>query len=279
MAMRDWTGWILLLAALAVGAAAFFLIQGYLSEQEEQIRLSIMRQQGDSGRILVASKDLQAGEVVSSATVAIGEIPTEHVAGRVLTPADFESIQGRVISRTMSSGEPLLADFVAGYLVERFSDLVEEGQRAVSLEVATLQTHAGMLLPGDYVDLFVMLDEEPSRGPAGVRLEPVLERVKVLAAGPQPLRTRDQAFQRLLEREARYSQITVGVSLANAKQLVKARQLGELVYFLRNARDQNSQLELGEGLFEADAGGRYVYVSPGEPDGRQRRAQKPWSEH
>lgn len=277
MARRDWTGWILLLAALGVGAAAFFLIQGYLSRQEEQIRLDLMRQQGDSGRILVASRDMQAGEVASTQTLAVGEIPVEHVSGRVLTPADFDAIEGRVISRTMSAGEPLLADFVAGFLVERFSDLVEEGQRAVSLEVATLQTHSGMLLPGDFVDLFVMLEDDSAAQAGDVRMAPVLERVKVLAAGPQPLRTRDQAFQRLPERGARYSQITVSVPLEDAKRLVKARELGEVVYFLRNADDRQRQLGVIGDPFEDEAGRGYLYISTGAPDGQQRALQKRWS--
>lgn len=267
---RDFTGWILLAAAIGVGGLAFFLVRGYLTTQAQQIRLSLLGQQAKTERVVVASRNLVPGDVISSATMAIGELRAEHVPGRAVLPGDFDRVKNRVINRPMSSGEPLLADFVAGLIIERFSDLLEDGQRAVSLEVAPLQTSSGMLLPGDYVDLFVLL--KPPKGSKRKLLKPVLRRIKVLAAGQEPLRARDQSFERLDQKAAGYRQISVGVALADAKRLVLARDAGDIVYLLRNAKDKRSDIATSDlyGLGGDNAG--YLYISSAQPAGQERTA-------
>lgn len=267
MSLKDMTGWILLVGALIVGALAFFLVRGYLSSQEEQIKLDLLSRQGETGRVVVASTNLVPGSVISKSNMAVGELPAQHISSRAVRPADFKRVKGRVLTRPMNSGEPLLADYIAGLIVERFSDLLAKGERAVSLEVATLETHSGMLLPGDFVDLFVLLK---AKGDSERRLLPVLERVKVLAAGQQPLRTADQTYERLQEGEARYSQITVGVPLADAERLVLARDAGDMVYLLRNAGDKRHNPG-GRGYFGAgDTAKEYLYISSKVPEGVRR---------
>lgn len=265
---RDYTGWILLAAAIGIGALAFFLVRGYLSSQEDQIRLNLLGQQPKTVRVVVALHDLAPGDVISSATMAVGQIPAEHAPARVVLPGDFERVKHRVLNRAMSSGEPLLADFVAGLVIQRFSDLLEKGQRAVSLEVSSLQTTSGMLLPGDYVDLFVLL--KPKKGSQRKHLQPVLQRVKVLAAGAEPLHARDQSFERLETKGTGYRLITVGVALTDAKRLVLARETGDIVYLLRNAKDKNLAIPPSS-LF--GLGGRsasYLYISSTQPVGQER---------
>ena len=273
MSIRDLTGWILLAAALAFGVLAFYLMRGYLSSREDAMRQSLLDSQAKTTQVVVAKRNLSAGSVLNASTVAISQIPSSHVPNRVVYPRNFNDVKNRVLTRPLAAGETLLADFVSGLVVNRFSDLLEKGQRAVSLQVAALQNASGMLLPGDYVDLFVLVKSD--RGSQS-QLEPVLQRVKVLAAGPVPLRTRTQSYQHLPDRENDYSQITVGVSLPDAEHLVLARDAGDMVYLLRNAED-NQRFAGLDASFGSDNPDKYWYNSPAKPQGERRNLPIPSS--
>lgn len=275
MKLKDYLGWILMLAAVGVGALSFFLIRQYLATQEQQFRLDVMRDRGQTEKVIVAKRSLEPGAVIRQDTMAIGEVPRQHLPGRAVLPADFTRVENRVLSRPMSAGEPLLADFVSGLLIDRFSDLLGPGERAFSLEVSALETHSGMLVPGDYIDLFALVPmENGGKGEKDKRLLPVLERVKVLAAGPEPLRAAEQSFQPLPDKESHYSQITVGVPLEDAERLLLAREIGEVVYLLRNARDDQLEMSGTQRSFFGQNEGGYLYYSVGVPEGKRRNAER-----
>lgn len=273
MKLKNYIGWILMLLAVGVGVLAFYLVTQYLSSQEEALRLDVMRGRGATQKVVVAREALEAGAVIGPTTMAIGELPAQHVPARAVAPSNFKTFEGRVLSRQMSAGEPLLADFVSGYLIDRFSDLLEPGERAISLEVSAVANHAGMLVPGDYIDLY-SLTPIKTAGPSGPRkkLIPLLDRVKVLAAGPEPLRAADQPFQRLPEKASHYSMITVGVPSAEAERLLLSRETDEVVYLLRNAADDApADSNLRRAAYD-DEGKGYRYYSIGLPEGQRRLA-------
>lgn len=271
MLKKDWTGWLLLVGALVVGVLAFWLVRGYLASQEAEIRRQVLQGLADVTEVVVARRTLPVGAVISGSTVAVAELPAAHVPPRAVTPSEFAKAKGKVLERRLATGEILQFDFLAGTVVERFSGLLEPGERAVSLQVSSLQTYAGMLLPGDYVDLYVMLSpEDDDKKP---RLVPVLRRVKVLAAGAQPLRTADQDFQRLGKGGARYNMITVGVDRKQAEHLLLARQVGEIAFLLRSPEDKSTGLaDPSLALFGARATSKngYWYISTNVPEGELR---------
>lgn len=270
MKLGDYTGWLLMAGALLVGGLAFYMVRQYIATEETRLRSEVEGAKARTQRVVVASRALPVGSVIGPATMAVGEIPMRHVPSRVVPPGSFKELEGHVLTRAMAAGEPLLEDFISGVVIERFSDLLETGHRAVSLEVTTLQAHSGMLVPGDYVDLFVLVNA-PSVAKRK-RMMPLLERVKIIAAGPEPLRTREQDFQPLPERASRYTMISVAVSADDAERITLARAEGEIAYLLRNAGD--SQLlssEAGRTFFgEPEAQAGYVYYSNALPGGERR---------
>lgn len=270
MKAGDYTGWVLMAGALLVGGLAFYMVRQYIATEETRLRSAVEGERGRTERVVVASQPLPVGTIIGPATMAIGEVPHRHVPSRVVSPGEFKALEGRVLTRAMAAGEPLLEDFISGVVIDRFSDLLEAGHRAVSLEVTTLEAHSGMLVPGDYVDLFVMIDDRS--GVKRKRLMPLLERVKIIAAGPEPLRAREQDFQPLPERATRYSLISVAVSAEDAERITLARTEGEIAYLLRNAQDTRLLAsEAGRAFFgEPEAQAGYVYYSNVLPAGERR---------
>jgi pilus assembly protein CpaB len=268
MSLKDWSGWIFLGIALLLGGGAFWMSQAWLSEREQRIRAEFAGRDDGLVQVVVASRDLVPGDVIGPRTMALGRLPAAHVSARVVRPGDFEAAQGRVVTTAMSSGEPLTVDLVAGLYVERFSDLLDDGERAVSLEVSAMDNHSGMLVPGDFIDLYVLLQQPQDRvssrrlGRQQV-LHPVLDRVKVLAAGPAPLRAADQRFQPLDERGRNYRQITVGVERSDAERLLLARAEGEMTYLLRRAGDQTSAFGSDARSVDEDEPTYHYLLGPG----------------
>jgi pilus assembly protein CpaB len=234
---RSYTSWIFLGAALVAGGLAFWLSQLYLARQEEIIRHDVAGSQRNLVEIVVASKALSAGEVVGNGTMALGRLPAAYVSARFVTPSRFDAVKGKVLLRDKAAGEPLMVDDVAGVAVERFSDLLKPGERAVTLEASELKSNSGLLLPGDYIDLFVLPQFHDSSGDHDQSLVPVLQHVRVLAAGAQALRAKDQEYQTLDQRDTRYSTITVAVDVLDAEKLILARKGGDIAYLLRNSSD------------------------------------------
>ena len=268
---RDYTGWILMLIAVGLGLAAFFLIRQYLGSEGERLREEARKSRGDMAQVVVASGSLEAGAVIGKATMSVGEIPRRHLSARAVRPGDFSQVENRVLSRPMSAGEPLLADFVSGMVVNRFSDLLADGTRAVSLEVSAMETHSGLLIPGDYIDLFAQVPKSP--GSRETRLVGLYERVKVLAAGRNPLRSAEQSFQPLPEQGATYSLITVSLPVEDAEKVLRAKQLGEVVYLLRGA-DDDARTFADRGTLQFDEHEQkppgYAYYSAAVPRGERR---------
>ncbi|XGA80310.1 Flp pilus assembly protein CpaB [Halomonas sp. CH40] len=267
---KEWTGWLLIAGALMLGLLAFWLMRNYLDAQQEAIRQDLLGDQAKRIQVVVARGDLSPGDVISEATVAVAELPANHVPRLAIKPQDFGQVKGRVIDRAVSAGEMLQADFVSGLIVQRFSGLLSEGERAISVQISSLQSYSGMLLPGDFIDLYVLLPEKKSGNEP--RLVPVLERVKVLSAGAQPLRTADQSFQRLDESTSQYNMITVGLQREKAERLALAREAGEIVFFMRNAEDEEIGVVDQDYAFfgDEDTSGGYWYISPMVPGGEHR---------
>lgn len=270
---RDMAGWVFLILAVLIGALAFWLTSNYLDQRQEEIRAELEGSQQRMVDVVVAAAELVPGSVIGPETMAMGQLPSRHVSAKTVRPGEFNSLVGRVLSESMSSGEPLQTRFVSGFHIDRFSDLLAPGERAVTLEIDELGSNSQMLVPGDFIDVYVMLETSASddgRSDEGRSLTPVIERVRVLAAGPEPLRAAEQPYLPLTEENFGYSEVTIGVPVGEAERVVLAKEFGNLYYLMRNSEDQARQ---AASLFDPDAIGiagapKFRYISSSVPEGR-----------
>jgi pilus assembly protein CpaB len=282
VANRNYSSAVFLGAAVVAGAIAFWLSHVYLKKQEERIRDEAAGRKPTSTEVVVAAHALNVGDIVNTSTMAVSQLPTAHVSARFITPKTFYLLQGHVLTHAKADGEPLLVDDVAGVMVSRFSDLLKPGERAVTLDANDVDSNAGLLLPGDYVDLFVIVKPESAEQGAEQdrrNLVPVLEQVRVLAAGKKALVAQDQKYQTLDEKSSRYSTITVAVPIADAEKILLAKKMGDMAYLLRSsadsARDVATLMSSGEvnGEDSAGIGRSYLYFSQKNSAGVLRQVE------
>ncbi len=240
--MKDFLkSWGLLLAALLVGALAFFAATRYLSDAEENIKRSLAGSGGEMVDIVVANMDLPAGTTVSAENLAVAQVSAMNLSAAVITPDVFEEVDGSLLKFPMSSGEPLLSHFLEGVLIERFSELLENGERAVTLEVDDLSSNAGLLSVGDRVDIFLSGAFAESEDGDEEVLVPLFQNIKVLSVDRNPLLTKEREFraQNYLNDEDvfDYSSVTLALKADDADNLAFAASRGEIVFLLRSTED------------------------------------------
>ena len=238
---------VLFIAALcAVGAV--FLTRHYFEVKERELREKI-RQETLKIDVVVAKHNLRIGDRIDLETMEIRSIPQEYIPDGAIKPEHFQAVADRSLSSPMSAGKPLLRHFVEGMKrVEKFSDLLAVGERAITLQVDAISSVENMLQAGDFIDLAV-------KSSAGAEFSLLLERIQVLSTGNYTIS--DPKVPGLYKK-AQYSTITLGVDGRYVKDVFEANSSGDLVFLLRNEKDTLSPTyEL------ADAGKTNVSVISG----------------
>lgn len=263
--------WGLLIAAVVLGAVAFMASSYYLESRERALADELFGQQEQRRDVVVATVELAPGAVISGENMAVASVPIGHLSMSAVDPIQFDSFANRVLLAPMSPGEPLLAHFASGLNAERFSDLLEEGERAITLPVDSIKSNDGMLTFGDRIDLLLVLEGGRGSEAARQQLVPLVENVRVLATGQTPLATREADLPAGEgDPDNIYSTVTVGVSAEQATQLLLAKDMGSVVVLLRNRTDEGP---LQASTLSADGvlgGGRsdgYEYFSGSQSQG------------
>jgi pilus assembly protein CpaB len=256
--------WGLLGGAIILGMLAFFASTWYLQRRSSAIENEWFAMQGEKRSVVVASVPLTPGAILGADNMAAAEVPVINLSEQAVGVDYFGDYEGKVLITPMSAGEPLLSHFVAGTSAERFSDLLREGERAVTIPVDEIISNDGMLMHGDRVDLMLLIKKE-SQGTGQQEpdsLAPLLQNVRVLSVGKRALVTRDADFSGEMQdpsSDGSYTNLTIGVTADNAARLLLARNLGSITVMLRNRGDQKpfeSQLLSRDGLLTGnpDAG-------------------------
>lgn len=97
--------WIVLGVALGIGGVAAFAARSYLTGQIQAIEA---RSKGKVALVVVAKRDLAKGVKLSTANLAVREIPVEFSHSVAVTPDQFERISGQALAFPVRGGEMIL---------------------------------------------------------------------------------------------------------------------------------------------------------------------------
>ena len=220
---------LMVTGALSAGAAAAYLANGYIDRTIGNRRTEL-ESHYQPVRVVVANADLRAGSSLSSQTVAIREVPRTFLHTEAVLAERWSSVSGRVLAHAVRSGEPILTSHLAQEIGAGFSSQLAQGMRALTVPVDEQASIAGMLAPGDRIDIaFTTLD-----GNRSVTL-PLLTNVPVIATG---MRTMANA-QYLNDRRqgSQYNTVTVSVTPDDAAKLTLAQDAGKITITLRQPQD------------------------------------------
>ncbi len=187
--------------------------------------------------VLIAGRDLQAGSLLKPDD--IGTVPIQHEKipeGAALdSSANRRSLVGGMIRRRIVSGEPLFVrDLLRPGEHGFLAAVLSAGMRAVTIGVDAITGSAGLIWPGDRVDVLLTHDLNDPARPAGQRVasETVLADTRVIAIDQQLVQG---AAPGANEGKAAAT-VTLEVTTRQAERISVASRLGRLSLVVRAAR-------------------------------------------
>lgn len=228
-------GWMSALVALLLGAASFWLAREYISARATAAE-AVLSERYSTVPMVVASTTLAPGTVLGPEHLAARQMPRRYVSSAAIDPARVEMLYGRRTQHTLEAGDLVLEALLAPER-DPLAVIVRPGRRAITVPVDELSSFAGMLEPGNLVDL-VYSAANSSGTSAGVVSLPILEAVQVIATGRAVrLERRIDSSGEVHESESPYTTVTLDVDPEAAQRVLLAQRAGEVSALLRHPRD------------------------------------------
>lgn len=213
------------LAAVA-GIGTAYGMRLYLRDSALTTQRSL-EQRFRPAQVVVARTNLAPGTLLEADSLALRRMPADYLPAGSLRHDQAAALRGRVLEHALAAGEPVQTALLRPLSVVHLAERVPLGRRAVTIAVDESNALAGLLRPGDRVD--VSWSEESGRVPR------TLANLPVLAVGDQVATAwRGDAAER-------FATVTLEVDLAAARLLAGAR--GRLALSLRNPRDTGADLQ------------------------------------
>ena len=232
---------LMIIVGVVLILMATFLAYNWLADQrrmdEERAARAFKKMQSSQVTVLVAKEDIPKGSVISPGSIGTQIVPENYVQPQAVT--SFDRIADMVTTTDISKGEQIsLTKLVSAKQAGggALSGLTPAGKRAVTILVDNISSVAGMLKPGDYVDVMAALQvpvqvaEGKQEGQLGIL--PLFQNVLVLAVGQNSSTVSSGQGSRYQKKEDENTNTQVG----NGNQLITlalAPQEASLIAFVQ----------------------------------------------
>jgi pilus assembly protein CpaB len=185
-----------------------------------------IRRRANPVDVVVASVPIPAGGTFTEGNLAKKPVPSSGTGRRNVPAGEFELLIGASAKNPIEPGEPVLwTDVQEPFETDAFSTLVQPGRRAFTIVADASSSFAGLLLPGDRVD--ILAEAADTRATAWIRDIPVIavdqrhDRLAKPAEGGDP------------------ATVTVLVTPGEGSMIARAAGAGRIHWFLRNPIDNS----------------------------------------
>ncbi len=208
--------------------------------------------------VRVAADDLPDGLLLRESDLVWKAVPRDRVpAGALLEDSPDATansdLKGDLLRHAVHAGTPLgLTDVILPSAPGFLAAALKPGMRAISVAVDDVSGNAGLIQPGDYVDVLltqqIRADAGMSVPPArAVESETVAERVRVLAVGSALKRPKDDAAAT----NTNVRTATFEVTPTGAQSITVAAHLGTLSLALRSFATRDKHVSDAEDVSRA----------------------------
>jgi pilus assembly protein CpaB len=215
-------------------------------------RTSVETPAASRAAVLVATHPVPAGTLVRKEDITWKEVgPGEIHAGNIIRGQISESeFVGAIARRAFAAGEQLiLSEIVRPNERQFLAAVLKPGTRAVSISVEAPQSGAGLILPGDYVDVILTqaFDEPTVDATHKSVAETVLRNVQIIAvdqalsmpANPAPAARGALTPATPVTASRVPKTYTFALTEQQAEQLFVAAHLGRLQFSVRPLEGRN----------------------------------------
>ena len=244
-----------LVLAIAFGVMGSAMAYIYLTQQSQ--RSPVMR--ASMVPVVVAAADLTFGTTIRPEHVDTVLYPETSVPTGAFR--DPDSLVGQTTKVFVTTREPILATKLSS-MGGGLSIRIPMSMRATSMNVNVVSGVSGFVLPGDRVDVLVVIDRPGQAGNAITRT--ILQNVEVLAAG--------QKTEQKGGDPVTVQSVTLIVDPVGAEKLALGLHEGKLHLVLRNPADTEISIVRSLSTSEVLAENREVRAKPARPAAAQAPA-------
>ncbi len=226
---------ILIVAALLFAGGTAFVASKMMRTQTPQVAKT---QEAPAKKVLVAKGNLPSGTFIKEEDVSWQKWPVDGVNDAYILEgqADLSSIVGAVVRKGIVAGEPITEAQIArpgdrGFLAA----VLTPGMRAISIDVNEPSSVAGLVFPGDRIDVLLNMQFTIQEiGPDGNQQtspyrpqtsETVLENVRLLAT--------DRNLNDIEGEPKKLNTVTIELTPKQAEMIKVAASMGQLALSLR----------------------------------------------
>jgi len=230
---------MLIAAALLLVTGTVFVARAWLDSQRQVAAPAPEPKKTEAVRVLVAEIALPAGTFLKEEHLrwqpwpSDTAIPESYMVKKTTKPVD---LFGAVIRRGIAAGEPITTGRIIKPGERGFmAAVLTPGHRAMSIKIGADSGVAGLVFPGDRVDIILTHNLEKSDGSQHRASETVLTNVRVLALDS---RVDDETGQPKLAKTATFELTPKQVEIISV-----SRELGRLSLSLRALGKNEAELE------------------------------------
>lgn len=198
-------------------------------------------------KVQVSAADLPQGLLLRDEDLAWKAVPANQLPPNAIVSGaqDSPDIKGALLRHPVESGAVLTsADVILPNAPGFLAATLKPDMRAVSVAVDDVSGNAGLIQPGDYVDLLLtqQMDRRTDSPDLAVSSETVVDHVRVLAVGSEIKRPKNTGD--VTEAVSRARTVTLEVTPRMGEVVAVAARLGSLSLALRSfatdTRDANA---------------------------------------
>jgi len=229
MARLDIRPTLPLILSVVLGTAAVMMVQSYIRGEKKALNRGLA-----PVNIVVAAQNIPANTPIEPPMVARRPVPKDFVHANSIYPEELGLIVNRELLYPVRQGDPILwMDFKGGERYRGFSSMIREGERAMTMTVDSTSSIAGLIQPGDHIDIIGTFNPTGETQFKDTKTTIVLlQNVVVMATGQL---TSAQSGTSRTGQHA--NSLTVLVTPEEAALLVHAQTVGDLYNILRNPED------------------------------------------
>lgn len=224
---------LILILAVIVGLTAAGGIYMFLENMKKTYEV-----QGDFVKVTVARQQIPAKTQITAQMIELKEIPAKYINERAAV--DSKEVIGKIAKSDILTGEQVLRDKLAKdkESSDGLSFLLQPGKRAVTIAVNEVSGLAGLVKPGDRVDVLGTFDLQAAVGQEKSSITTLLiQNVDVLSID-QSTNPSAGSNQEGKKAAAPAHTITLSVTPEQAQPLVLCSEKGSIRLILRPATDQ-----------------------------------------
>jgi len=229
---------LLIVFVAAIGAVVFKVLYNNATKPAQPAQVA-------TDRVRVAAADLPQGLLLRETDLSWKAVPHDSAPSGALidTPASSADFKGSVLRHAVTANTIILSsDTLSPSSPGFLAAALKPGMRAVSVGIDDVSGNAGLIQPGDFVDLLLTQQIDSAGGSnAGhtYSAETVVSRVRVLAVGSEYQRPKSDS-----EANEHARTVTLEVLPETAQVVSVASRLGSLSLALRSfAVSDRSQVE------------------------------------